>query len=298
MIHNCSPLRARSLVGAFACFLAALTSQPLQAQQASEPTLAFAVLGDGEPKPLAEFPGLSAAVDHVDTLSKKLDLDFVAGVGDIPHKGTLVQYEAATKVLKKLNLPFYTIMGNEEHGASVDRYLEYFAQWNEGKTDLLDTKYVLEFDEVALVFASADHGRDFNDSGIAWILDRMEELRDKPVLLFVHGAQLGVYPERADKGITHPGFAKVVARKNLAAVISGDLHMDMDRVKHSKQIGRVHYLHIPALERTKIPDETNHTPMFRVFTIHADHTVSVDTYEVGVAEPLERHACRFSLPTL
>lgn len=270
----------------------------MQAQSTPEPILAFAVLGDGEPKPLAEFPGMSAAVDQVNTLSPGLKLDFVAGVGDIPHKGTLIQYRAATKVLKKLSLPFYTIMGNEEHGASVDRYLEYFAQWNQGKTDLLDTKYVLEFDKVALVFASADHGRDFNDSGIAWILDRMEDLRDKPVLLFVHAAQVGVYPERADKGITHPGFAEVMARENLAAVISGDLHMDMDRVKHSKQIGQVHYLHIPALERTKIPDETKHTPMFRVFTVHADRTVSVDTYEVGVEEPLERHAYRFSLPTL
>lgn len=271
----------------------------MQAQQASEATLAFAVLGDGEPKPLAEFPGLSSAVDQVNALAKELNLDFVAGVGDIPHKGTLVQYEAATKVLKKLTLPFYTIMGNEEHGASVDRYLEYFAQWNEGKTDLIDTKYVLEFDEVALVFASADHGRDFNDSGIAWILDRMEDLSEKPVLLFVHGAQTGIYPvKKAGKGITHPGFAKVVARKNLTAIISGDLHMDMDRVEHSKQIGRVHYLHIPALERTKVPDKTNHTPMFRIFTVHANRTVSVDTYEVGMKEPLERHAYQFMLPKL
>lgn len=247
---------------------------------------------------MAEFPGLSAAVEQVNALSEELNLDFAAGIGDIPHKGTLIQYEAATEVLKQLVLPFYTIMGNEEHGASVDRYLEYFAQWNAGKTDLVDTKYVLEFDQVALVFASADHGRDFNDSGIDWILDRMNELHDKPVLLFVHGAQLGVYPERADKGITNPKFAEVVAQKNLAAVISGDLHMDMDRVDHSKKIDQVHYLHIPALERTKIPDESKHTPMFRVFTIHADRSVSVDTYQVGVDDPLDRHAYQFSLPSL
>lgn len=279
-------------------FFAAASVFGHSAQAEGDPLLAFAILGDGEPKPLAEFPGLSAAVNHVNALAREQPLSFVAGVGDIPHKGTVIQYEAATEVLKKLTLPFYTIMGNEEHGASVDRYLEYFAQWNAGKTDLLDTKYVLEFDEVALIFASADHGRDFTDSGIAWILDRMEALSDKPVLLFVHGAQLGVYPERADKGITHPGFAEVVAQKNLAAVISGDLHMDMDRVDHSKQIGHVHYLHIPALERTKIPDETNHTAMFRTMTIGQDRMVEVATYEVGVHEPLERHAYRFPLPTL
>jgi hypothetical protein len=32
-------------------------------------------------------------------------------------------------------------------------------------------------------------------------------------------------------------------------------------------VGNVHYLHIPALERIKIPDEDFHTLMFRVMTI-------------------------------
>jgi hypothetical protein len=57
----------------------------------------------------------------------------------------------------------------------------------------------------------------------------------------------------------------------------------------------VHYLHIPALERTKIPDETTHTPMFRVFNLTASGSVSVDTYAVGDPKPLARHAYRFSV---
>jgi len=52
---------------------------------------------------------------------------------------------------------------------------------------------------------------------------------------------------------------------------------------------------MPALERTKIPDETRHTPMFRVFTVTTGGGVQVDTYQTGVAEPLERLAYRFSL---
>ena len=127
------------------------------------------------------------------------------------------------------------------------------------------------------------------------MLTQIENLHPKPVMLVVHGAQAGVYPENADKGIKHPGFAEIAAQPNLAAVISGDLHMDMDRVNHSKQIGHVHYLHIPALERTKIPDESRHVPMFRVFTLTAGGEMSVDTYQAGVTEALERHAYRFQL---
>jgi 3',5'-cyclic-AMP phosphodiesterase len=71
--------------------------------------------------------------------------------------------------------------------------------------------------------------------------------------------------------------------------------MDMDRVNHSKKIDNVHYLHIPALERTKIPDETNHTPMFRVMTIAKGGEVRIDTYAVGETASREEHAYSFTL---
>ncbi|MFP4158023.1 MAG: metallophosphoesterase family protein [Opitutales bacterium] len=271
---------------------------PLTGQAGDDPALAFAIIGDGEPKPLAEFPHTQAAIDQINAMAERHHFDFVASIGDIPHKGTEIQYEAATEVLTQLTLPFYTIMGNEEHGSTVERYLEYLAQWNAGKTDLIKTKYVLEYDELALVFASADIDRDFDDAGVLWIVEQLKRLKDKPVFLFAHAAQAGAYPENPDKGVKHPGFAEVLAQENLVAIISGDLHMDMDRVNHSKKIGKTHYLHIPALERTKIPDESNHTPMFRTVTVSADRTVKVHTYEVGVKEPLERHTYSFQLPVL
>src|SRR5690606_41370556 len=103
---------------------------------------------------------------------------------------------------------------------------------------------------------SLNFERELIESGITCMMTKIEALNPNPILLMVHGAQVGIYPERADKGIKHSGFADVIAQPNLAAVISGDLHMDMDRVVHSKQINGVHYLHIPALERTKIPDSS------------------------------------------
>lgn len=257
--------------------------------------LRFAVLGDAEPKPEPQFPHLAAAVADVNRLAEQTKLDFVVGVGDIAHKGTLVQYDNATPVLQQLTLPFYPIMGNEEHGSTVERFMQYANSWNAGKITLDSPSYVLEFDTVALVFASPDHGRDFNDSGIAWMLNQLKQLQPKPVLLIVHGAQTGVYPENADKGIQHSGFADVIAQPNLAAVISGDLHMDMNRALHSKQLGKVHYLHIPALERTKIPDESQHTAMFRVFSLSNTGVMQVDTYQTGTTTPLAQHSYSFSL---
>jgi len=255
----------------------------------------FAVLGDAEPKPLAEFPNMAAAVADVNALAARERLDFVVGVGDIAHKGTLIQYEAATPVLQALSPAFFPIMGNEEFNETEERFLEFANRWNEGKATFASRRYVQDRGPVVLVYASPDFGRDFNDDGIDWVLAQVREASPKPVFLVVHGAQTGVFPENAEKGIANPRFAEIVAQPNLAAVISGDLHMDMDRVDHSKQIDGVHYLHIPALERTKIPDETRHTPMFRVFSVTAGGDVVVDTYRVGTLTPLESHNYRFTL---
>ncbi len=257
--------------------------------------LRFAVLGDAEPKPQAEFPNMAEAVADVNALAARERIDFVVGVGDIAHKGTLIQYDAATPVLQALSLPFFPIMGNEEFNETEERFIEYANLWNEGKATFTSRRYVQDRGSVVMVYASPDFSRDFNDDGIDWILEQVRAVHPNPVFLIVHGAQAGVYPENAGKGITHPRFTEVAAQPNLAAVISGDLHMDMDRVDHSKEIDGVHYLHIPALERTKIPDETSHTPMFRVFTVTQDGDVGVDTYRVGTLTPLEEHAYQFAL---
>lgn len=266
------------------------------AAQQQGTVLRFAVLGDAEPKPKAEFPGVAAAVQDINAMAENSRLDFVVGVGDIAHKGTLLQYDNVTPVLQQLSLPFYPIMGNEEHGSTVERFLEYANRWNNGKAMINSPRYIQEYDSVALVYASPDFGRDFNDDGVAWIQQEIQRLAPKSVLLIVHGAQAGVYPENAEKGIHNANFSAVIEQSNLAAVISGDLHMDMDRTQHSKQIGHVHYLHIPALERTKIPDENHHVPMFRVFSIDAGGNVLVETYQTGKREALARHRYEFTLP--
>lgn len=255
--------------------------------------LRVAFIGDGEPKPCAEFPHTNAAVEQINLLMESQPIDFVIGVGDVAHKGTEIQYEAATEVFQKLKAPFYPIMGNEEHGSTVERYLEFAQQWN---SDIKNKSYVINHDKLAFVFASPDHGRDFDDSGSEWILEQIKRLAPKPVILVVHGAQQGVYSENPEKGISNQLFInQVIPQANLAAVISGDLHMDMERVNHSKKIDHTHYLHIPALERTKIPDETNHTPMFRVMTITKDGNVTVETYATGENTPRAELAYSFVL---
>ncbi len=262
------------------------------AEAEAAPLVRFAVLGDAEPKPEPEFPGLEAAVSDVNALSARDRIDFVVGVGDIAHKGTIVQYENATRALERLRAPFYPIMGNEELNASLERYLDYAGRWND---EVDSPRYVRDLGPIVMVHASPDSGRDFADEGIDWMRRQVEAAAPKPVFLVVHAAEAGTFPENPDKGVHNARFGDVMDLSNLAVVISGDLHMDMDRTGHSKQVDGVHHLHSPALERTKIPDETRHTPMYRVVTVMPDGSVAVDTYETGTSTPLERHDYDFTL---
>jgi hypothetical protein len=259
--------------------------------------LRFAVLGDAEPKPLPEFPHLAEAVQSLNTYASDHRLDFVVGIGDMAHKGTLLQYDAATPILQTLEVPFYPIMGNEEFNSTEARFLDYANRWNEGRAVLTSRRYVQDHGPVTLVYASPDFSRDFTDNGIDWILEQLDAAAPEPAFLIVHAAQAGIFPENADKGVKNPRFAEVAARRNLAAIISGDLHMDMDRVVHSREVDGVHYLHVPALERTKIPDETMHTAMYRLFTITSQGDVLVDTYRTDSLQPSGKHAYQFTLTT-
>ncbi len=287
-------IRITSLLGIVLLLIVGCQAKPEITAEVNDPIIfRVAFLGDAEPKPLAEFPNMNAAVEQINAFTEYQQMDFVIGVGDIAHKGTEIQYEAATPIIQKLRLPFYPIMGNEEHNSSVERYLFYARQWN---PDLDTTRYVLEYEQFAFVLASPDSSREFTDDGVRWVLEQLQRLSPKPVFLVVHGAQQGVYEENPDKGISNTFFKEqVISQTNLLAVVSGDLHMDMDRVNHSKRIGNVHYLHIPALERTKIPDETNHTPMIRLMSITESGKVVVETYVVGNMEPNPKHRYEFRI---
>lgn len=258
--------------------------------------LQFAVIGDGEPKPNAEFPGLRAAVESINALAAEYDLAFVAGVGDIPHKGTIEQYDAALDVLENLALPFYPIMGNEEYGASEERYLDYANRWNRGRTTIEALKYTIDTPHLALIFATPEKdGRDFEDEGIQWIEDELDGLGQKPAVLFIHGAPQDVFPEGGNKGVQNPEFLRLMDKNNLVATFSGDLHMDLSRVEGVREKYGVHHVHVPALERTKLPDKAQHVPYYRIVSLLEDGEVVVSTINAVTGEMEPSLTYRFGL---
>lgn len=259
-----------------------------------EPVLTFAVIGDAEPKPLAEFPGLAATVNTLNNLSETRNIEFVFGVGDLAHKATDIQYENLTVVLKELEFPFYPIMGNEEFHAPAEKFLRYAQHWGNADKPIESTRYVIEHPVANFILSSSMlDGREFTDEEVSWISQQLENASDRPNFVFVHGAQVGIFPEGEEKGTANPKFAQLKNHTSLAAIFSGDLHMDVHRVNSIVDYEGITHVHIPGLERTKRPDESFHHPYFRLVSLYADGLAVIETLDAHTGQTLPRESHRF-----
>ncbi len=241
---------------------------------------------------------LVAAVESINAIAAEAGIEFVASIGDIADDGTIEQYEAATAVLSQLTVPHYAIMGNEEFGGGQQRFLDYAARWNKEPDTIPAASYVVERHGIAFVFATPDrNGRDFTDGGVAWVEAQLQSYASVPVFLFTHGAPKGGFPDGGDKSISNPAFARVLEYENLRATFSGDLHMDLDRTTHFVIDGDLAHIHVPALERTKIPDTLRHTGRYRIVSVLENGTVMVNTVDVlrRRIEPMHTHAFKLSM---
>ncbi len=275
--------------------LMALVIKPGDAHPATaQPVLTFAVIGDAEPKPNAEFPGLSAAVNTLNALAGPRNIEMVFGVGDLPHKATDIQYRNLTAVLQKLELPFYPIMGNEEFNDTPEKFFEYAQHWGNLQAPVDSIRYVTQRPVATFISASPDlDGREFTDDGVAWIETQLNQAPEQPKFLFVHGAQVGVFPEGGDKGTANPSFQALSEHETLAVIFSGDLHMDLHRVNGIVEHQGVEHVHVPALERTKLPDETFHHPYFRLVTLYDTRLGVIETIDAQTGQTLPKFTHRF-----
>lgn len=251
----------------------------------------FAVVGDLEPKPTPEFGNFRKAVETINRLNRTQPIDFVAGVGDIPHKGKRIQYEAVTEILQELRAPLYPILGNEELAAGIDRFFEYVSQWNDNPETIRDSCYVKDHGEMRFVFATAlGDGIDFTEDELDWIEASLRTTDDRPAVLFVHAAPKNVYP--TGKAMTTTNFGRILSVPNLTAVFSGHSHMNPDDVATEvRDEWGTQHVHVPGIERTKVGER--HVPRFRFVTIESAGHATVETYNLREDAFEEHHSIGF-----
>ncbi|HVU05933.1 MAG TPA: metallophosphoesterase [Polyangiaceae bacterium] len=79
----------------------------LSARSPAGPSWAFAVISDSH----GDHDGLAAVVDAIDA---RRDVSFVVHLGDLSDDGLLVEYETTLRLLRRLPIPFFVLLGNHD----------------------------------------------------------------------------------------------------------------------------------------------------------------------------------------
>ena len=266
------------------------------------PAIRFAIIGDVEPKPEPDFGNLHRVVDAINVLHDEVPFAFIAGTGDIAHRGTELQYRGASEALQRLpDIPVWPILGNEEYGSTEARFFEYVRLWNRGGEDINTPSYVRHAGGLRFVFATARQGgKELTDEEVEWIGsavdgDGVGANGRTPAFLFTHQGAHGIFPDAVGgRSMKRTELNKrILPRPNLMAVFSGHSHMNVDTCQtHVCDEFGVHHVHIPGIERTKVGGE--HIPRFRMVAIE-DSVMTIHTMNVAIGKLEPQHTIRVSL---
>jgi Icc protein len=84
---------------------------------------------------IALMSDVQEAIDRVsdvfDRINQEPDLEFLLGAGDLTERGTREELERYQRELVRLQLPYYTTLGNHELGENPTLYHEYFGRGNQ-----------------------------------------------------------------------------------------------------------------------------------------------------------------------
>jgi predicted phosphodiesterase len=87
---------------------------------------------DEAPFRFALLSDVQEAIDRVsdvfDRINQQKELRFLLGAGDLTQQGTRAQLERYQRELERLNVPYFTTLGNHELGTTPDLFHDYFGR--------------------------------------------------------------------------------------------------------------------------------------------------------------------------
>jgi len=244
-----------------------------------ENNILFCVVGDLEPKS-GVYKHFESSVTELNKLDRELELNFVASVGDLVHRGKKDHYKSLDHLIQNLRPKFYPIIGNEEIGGGTELFLRHLNKWNKTR-DFKDVSYTLEFEDFQFIFASAvNNGSNLSSKEINWIKNNLKN--NKPSVLFIHSPINPSFP-RSQKGSKSSRFNCLLEQENLILVFSGHSHMDLDtNTTFIKDKFGTNHVHVPGVERTKIGKK--HVPRFRFVHINTNGIIEIKSYNLDKKE--------------
>lgn len=199
----------------------------------------------------------------------KSDVDFVVFLGDLGDAGTANEYKIIKSILKNLNKPYYTVIGNHDLKYCTPHSDDSLAKGCAKNQAMMYEKYfgpqihLEDFKGYQLIFPGIrvhyryENGKYIEDH-FDWLFNFNESIdRTKPTIVFMHGAIRPSPPDSCSDwkpGFTEYGVTMIPYLEqftDLIASYNGHVHIDTEQTFDTGKSKAVEYITNGALVDTK-----------------------------------------------
>jgi Icc protein len=126
-----------------------------------------------------------------DIRANHADAEFCVITGDLAHRGERAAYEGMLRLLERLPMPWYPLLGNHDLRAPYDAVFKASPRDENGFVQAVIRNAKGHFIFLDTLSEGENGGR-YCSARQAWLASRLEEARDQPVYLFMHHPPFGI----------------------------------------------------------------------------------------------------------
>ncbi len=173
-------------------------------------------------------------------INKTKDVDFVVFTGDNIASANILYLEKFVKLVRKIKVPYYIVLGNTDcfksAGLTKEEYLKilnHHKLFNRQKSfnfTVKDGKYVYAFVDGAKEFVPAANGY-FRETTILWLDRVLKKNKKKTVIIFQHFPLFEISPYSASNLYRGDLYNEMLKEhNNVLAVFAGHYQVNIDKI--------------------------------------------------------------------
>ena len=207
----------------------------------------------------------------VDKINNEKDVEFVVFTGNNIYKPSALELKDFLKKAKKLNKPFYVVLGQKDVNKQKDlgkkEYMKIVRKNNRTHRSILSPNY--SFSKKGITFIVADGSKEviptsigyYKEDVILWLDEKLDDNKDKKVVILQHYPI--VPPVKKETHYTYKAeeYLRLLSEhKNVKAVISG--HFDANNEQFVNGVLHISTKEAPKYRIIDILDYETENPTF------------------------------------
>ncbi len=225
---------------------------------------------------LSPSKNLKACVASVNKFHSDSELCIITG--DLTNNGDRQSYLYLSKILKKLNIPYYPLIGNHDHR---NIFSEIFTEVPLDKNGFVQQSITTTFGKIILL-DTVENGKDFGsfcEKREIWLHDQLDKAEEESVYLFMHHPPFNIGIPALDRISINKDFHRIekIVKKfsNIKHIFFGHVHRNVsgswNKIPFSAVRGTNHQIQLDQKEK-KYLNYCHEAPSYSVIIIENNNT--------------------------